>query len=138
LITASDGSGFETDVKIPDTSALTGSFVEVEDPEQGCWTAYAIKSVRGRRVEVDLFPFNAGTRLRIPSVFSLEQESGDALRVRTTTPAEITLRTDRFSQAVYERGGKEIPVETRTENGYLIFQVDPRALKGSEGVLHLR
>ena len=138
-ITAFDGSGFETDARIPDVAALIGSFVEVEDPEQGCWTAYAIQSVRGRRVEVDLFPFNAGTRFRIPSVFSLEQESGDALRVRTTAPAEVTLRTDRFSQAVYERDGKETrAAQTRVDNGNLIIQVDPRILKSNDLLLRLK
>jgi hypothetical protein len=138
-LTSSDGSGFETDARIPDAAALTGSFVEVEDPEQKCWTAYAIKSIRGRRVEVDHFPFNAGTRFRIPSVFSLEQESEDALHVRTNTPAEVALRTDRFSQAVYEQDGKETcAARTRVEEGCLTIQIDPKALKAGEGLIRLK
>jgi hypothetical protein len=136
-ITASDGSGFETDRKLP-AHGLAGSFVEVEDPKQGCWTAYAIRSIKGRRVEIDHFPFHAGTRFRIPSVFSLEQPSGDTLRVRATTPAEVRLCTDRFSQAIYERDGKETPAGTRVEEGRLIIQIDPGILKGTEGTLRLR
>ncbi len=137
-IASSDGSGFEADRKIPDGTALTGSFVEVEDPKQKCWTAYAIKAVRGRRVEIDLFPFNAGTRFRIPSVFSLEQASVDTLRVRATTAAEVRFRTDRFSQAVYLRDGKEIPAGTRVEDGHLVIQIDPGVFKGNEGALRLK
>lgn len=138
-VTTSDRSGFETDARIPDAAALAGSFVEVEDPDQKCWTAYAIKSIRGRRVEVDHFPFNAGTRFRIPSVFSLEQEAGDAFRLRATTAAEIRLRTDRFSKAVYERDEKETcAAEARVEDGCLTIQIDPKALKAGEGLIRLK
>ncbi|MSS71391.1 MAG: hypothetical protein EXS64_07865 [Candidatus Latescibacteria bacterium] len=138
-IVSSDASGFVSGAKVPDGAGLSGSFVEVEDAEQGCWTAYTIKAVRGKRVEVDLFPFHGGTRFRIPSVFVLEQEGEDAFRIRTTTAAEVKLRTDRFSKAGYERGEKEGgEVEARVENGCLILRIDPTVLKGKEGRLRLR
>lgn len=130
-IIAFDASGFEADVRLPDAAALAGGFVEVADPQQKCWTAYEIRAVRGRRAELDLFPFNGGTDFRIPSVFHLDQEGEDAFRVRSTASAEVRLRAGRFTRAVF--GPKARPVDARVADGWLTVQVEAT----KDGVLRL-
>ena len=49
-IDASGQDFFRSSVPIPGGAALAGTLVEVEDPDQGYWTAYTIKSVRGRQI----------------------------------------------------------------------------------------
>ena len=40
-----DRGGFRTGNTLPHPDALVDHFVRVRDPDQGCWTAYRIKSV---------------------------------------------------------------------------------------------
>ncbi len=137
-ILSPDPSGFVSDVPFPDGGSLGGAFVEVEDPVQGCWTAYAIRSVRGRRVAVDLFDFHGGRRFRIASVFCLDQETEDRYRLRTTTSGEVRLCTDRVSCAVLDRDGVERPLESSVENGFLSIRIEAGSLRKGVGLLKLR
>ncbi len=137
-IASYDSTGFQATVPIPDSAALAGSFVEVEDPDQGCWTAYAIQSVRGRRIVVDHFPFNSGARFRIPSVFWMEEDTKNSFRIRTTTSAEIKIRTS-LKKAVLERDGEQVGVvETETGDGWLSFRIGARVLRSEEAILKLK
>lgn len=136
-IASYDTTGFQAAVAIPDSAALGGSFVEVEDPDQGCWTAYAVKSVRGRCIGVDHFPFNSGVRFRIPSVFWMEEDTKHCFRIRTTTSAEIKIRTS-LKKAVLEREGKQMGIlEAESEDGWLRFRINPRVLRSKETILKL-
>ncbi len=137
-IASYDSTGFQAAVAIPDGAALGSSFVEVEDPDQGCWTAYAVKSVRGRCIAVNYFPFNGGSRFRIPSVFWMEEDTKHCFRIRTTTSAEIKIRTS-LKKAVLEREGKQVGIlEVESEDGWLRFRINPRVLRSKEAILKLK
>ena len=136
-IVSCDGKGFRSSISLPDIAGLSGTFVQVEDPDQGCWTAYAIKSVRGRNIAVDEFSFNTGIRFRIPSVCWVEQETAHTYRVRSTTVGELRIRIS-CKQAVWERDGKCIgAAETRDEDGWLIVRLEPKILRADEVILRI-
>jgi hypothetical protein len=136
-ITSSGSDGFRSAVPIPDGAALPGAFVEVEDPAQGCWTAYTIKSVRGRRITVDHFPFNGGSRFRIPSVLWMDEVCPDAYRIRSTTEAELRILTFR-RRAALERNGERVgEVEFEHDGRWLSVRIHPRAIGSKEARLVL-
>jgi hypothetical protein len=119
-----EGSTFQSDGTISNGSALIGQFVQVEDPEQGCWTGYRIKSVQGKQIAVKDFAFNGGSRYTIPKVFSLEQESDNTFQISSTNKALVRIKC-RFKRAVLERKGKRVStLKTSTKQGVLSFEVD--------------
>ena len=125
--------GFTAGGAIADGPAQAGCFVEVEDPVQKCRTAYAIRSVKGRKILVDEFPFNAGTVFRIPSVFWMEETEPDTFVVRTNVGAQVRIRTAKET-AIWVGGGAA-PVSR--DGDWLVVEIDPRVLKSSEMVLTL-
>ena len=136
-IASSDRDGFRSSVPIPEGAALAGAFVQVEDPDRGCWTAYAIKSVRGRHIAVDHFPFNGGTRFRIPSVFWMEAARRDAYRVRSTTAAELRILTTRESAALEREGKKTADLDSKRDGRWLTVGIDPRKVGPKQALLVL-
>lgn len=125
--------GFTAGGSIADGPAQAGCFVEVEDPDQGCRTAYAIQSVKGRKVRVDEFPFNAGVSFRIPSVFWMEERERDTFVVRTNVSAQVRIRTAK--ETIIWMGRGAAPVSR--DGDWLVVEIDPRVLKSSEAVLTL-
>ena len=134
-IASCDGSGFVARQPIADRWGLDGSFVEVEDPEQGCWTAYAIASVKGQTVCVDEFPFNKGTAFRIASVFSMEEQNPGHFAVQSNACAEIRLKTRKTRAQWLSRGRTGHEAKTQREGEWLIISLDAQALRRKVTVL---
>ena len=132
-----DRGGFRTGNPLPHPDALVDHFVRVRDPEQDCWTAYRIRSAAGNRIAVDEFPFNAGTRFQIPSIFQIERASEDTFRVRTTTPARLSIRTP-YRRAFLEHGdAARTELETHETAGMLTLTIDPRTTRPHGSLLRL-
>ena len=129
--------GFRTGNTLPHPDALVDHFVRVRDPEQDCWTAYRIRSAAANRIDVDEFPFNAGTRFQIPSIFQIELASEDSFRVRTTTRARLSIRTP-FRRAFLESGdGGRTELETHETAGMLTLTIDPTTTQPHGTLLRL-
>ncbi len=136
-IAKSDRDGFVSDVKIADGVALAGCFVEVDDPDQKCRTAYAIRSAKGKKVLVDEFPFNTGTAFCIPSVFWMEERVKDTYTVRSTVHAEVRIKTAK-GVAYWMQQGKFLDnAQIKRDGDYLIITVDPGVLKSDEMALRI-
>ena len=86
---------------------------------------------------MDEFPFNAGTTYHIPSLFRIEQVSDDTYRVRTTTPARLSIRTP-YRRAFLEHGdGARTELETQETAGMLTLTIHPRTTQPHEILLRL-
>ncbi len=132
-----DRGGFRTGNTLPHPDALVDHFVRVRDPDQGCWTAYRVRSAAASRIDVDEFPFNAGTTYHIPSLFRIEQASDDTYRVRTTTPARLSIRTP-YRRAILQHGdGARTELETQETAGMLSINIDPRTTRSDGTLLRL-
>ena len=132
-----DRAGFRMRENLPYPGALADHFVRVQDPEQGCWTAYRIRSATADRIDVDEFPFNAGAAWQIPSRFRVEQISADALLVQTTTPARFSIRTPHRRAFVEYEDDTRTPLETQKTAGMLSFTINPRTLLPGGSILRL-
>ena len=123
-VVSHEGSTFQCGSTVRNGPALVDQFVQVEDPDQGCWTAYRIKAVQGKQISVKDFLFNGGTRYTIPSVFSLDQESDNTFRVSNTGKAAVQIKC-RFKRAVLERNGKRTAsLKCSVKQGVLSFTLD--------------
>ena len=122
-IQSSDRESFVSDVPVPNPAALRGHFVQVEDPARGGWTAYAIRSVRGRRIRVDEFPFNSGTRYRIPSVLSLELSRSGELDIRTNVNAAVSLPSGSHVSEFTVNGRAQAAPEGQTPGRRTVLRV---------------
>ncbi|MDA0746730.1 MAG: heparinase II/III family protein [bacterium] len=137
-IDSSDETSFCTSVPIRTAAALPGAFVQVEDPQQKCQTAYTVKSVRGRKITVEDFSFNSGTHFRIPTTFSIEEKSRNTFHFYATAPAEIKIRTHRKKATLEQNGKLSATLNARSSNGWLSFRIAPEHLKLQNLVLRLR
>lgn len=133
-IAGHDREGFRSRETLPHPGALADHFVRVQDPDQGCWTAYRIRSAVSNRIDVDEFPFNAGSSWQIPSLFSMEQVSGDTFEVRTTTPARLSIRTPHRRAFIEQEEGTRTELESDKAAGMLTLVIDPATTR-SHGTL---
>ncbi len=136
-IAGRDRGGFRTRETLPHPGALADHFVRVQDPDQGCWTAYRIRSAAANRIDVDEFPFNAGASWQIPSLFSIEQASEDTFEVRTTNPARLLIRTPHRGAFIEHDDGARTGIETDTAAGMLSLTIHPAMTRPHGTLLRL-
>lgn len=134
-IVEADSKGFVVDGSLADRTGLAGSFVEVEDPKQGCTTAYEIASVKGKRIAVDEFPFHTGTSFRIASVLSIEEQKKGLFAVTANAKSEVKIKTTK-KKAQWMLDGKVVgTAKTSRDGAWLVVTVEPSVLKSKEMIL---